>query len=150
MLEVTNGLEQQFSQLLAQLSAVIIHLFDSSVTLNQAVLRHGTHGFALEVTSACNALNLTWLSITAFALIPTDWKMRVLGAVAILFIIQTANIARLIILLYVGEMVTIETFNFIHEQVFVLVLHLLVIILFFIWLQWLSQHEKLYYEKLSA
>lgn len=84
MLEVTNGLEQQFSQLLAQLSAVIIHLFDSSVTLNQAVLRHGTRGFALEVTSACNALNLTWLSITAFALIPTDWKMRVLGAVAIL------------------------------------------------------------------
>lgn len=47
-------------------------------------------------------------------------------------------------------MVTIETFNFIHEQVFVLVLHLFVIILFFIWLQWLSQREKLYYEKLSA
>jgi exosortase/archaeosortase family protein len=150
MLEITNGLEQQFSQLLAQLSAVIIHLFDNSVTLEQAVLRHGTHGFAIEVTSACNALNLTWLSITAFALVPTNWKMRILGVVAILFIIQTANIARLIILLYVGEMVTIETFNFIHDNLFVLILHLFVIIIFFMWLQWLSQHKKLYYEKLPA
>lgn len=150
MLEVTNGLEQQFSLLLAQLSAVVIHLFDGSVTLNQAVLRHGTHGFALEVTSECNALNLSWLSITAFALVPTDLKMRILGAVGILLLVQIANIARIIILLYVGEIVSIETFNFIHEQLFILVLHLFVIILFFIWLQWLSQQRMLHYESLSV
>ncbi len=146
ILGVTNGLEQQLSLSLAQLSGAIIHLFDNYITLNQAVLRHGTSGFALEITTACNALNLSWFSIVAFGVIPTHWKMRVLGAFAILFIVQTANIARIITLFYLGEMISTETFTFIHEQLFVLVFHLLVIILFFIWLQWLFLHKMLHYD----
>ncbi len=143
-LDVTNDLQQQLNLMIVQLSIFVIHLFDNTVILEQTILRHGTHNyFGLEVTSSCNALSLTWLSVTAFFIVPTNWKMRIFGGLAILLIVQTVNILRIIILLYIGRIASIEMFNFFHEYFFILILHLSVITTFFVWLQWLSTRKSL-------
>jgi len=50
-----------FCLILAKVAVVFIHLFDNSLIITGPVLRHGYHGFALEVAKECSLLSASWL-----------------------------------------------------------------------------------------
>ncbi len=119
---------------LAQICYFFIHGFDAQVTLNAAILRHGTSGFALEVTEACSALSITALLMAAILAYPATWRAKALGLIAGVFLIQSFNVLRIMSLLYLGTWVERDTFDVVHEQVWPLFLHFGVIVFFVFWL----------------
>jgi len=51
-----------FCLILAKVAGVLIHLFDNSLIIMGPVLRHGHHGFALEVAKECSGLSASAVS----------------------------------------------------------------------------------------
>ncbi len=123
-----------FNLFLAHLSFFLIQGFDSQITLNAAVLRHGSGGFALEVTRLCNALSISALWCAALLAYPLGWRKQLAGLLLGLVLIQFFNVLRLISLLYLGVWLERPHFDLIHEQFWPLLLHLLIIIGFAFWL----------------
>ncbi len=119
-----------FSLFLARASFLLVHGFDSHISLSAAVLRHGSDGFALEVTQACNALSLSALWVAAVLVAPLTGRGKGLGITLGLLLLQSFNLLRIISLLYLGAWLERPQFDLIHEQFLPLLLHLLAIIAF--------------------
>lgn len=128
---------------LANISFFFIQLIDSHITLNAAILRHGDTGFALEVTEACSALSICALWCAVTLAYPLSWKYKGLGLFIGVLLIQAVNILRIISLVYFGDGLARPQFDLVHEQIWPLLLHLLVIIGFAFWLWWgLSDNSR--------
>ncbi|MDD5274753.1 MAG: archaeosortase/exosortase family protein [Methylovulum sp.] len=127
----SNGAVKQFCLYLAAFIFAIVHTFDPSVTLASAVLRHGSDGFALEVAEACSALPQVWLLISGLLAFPATFKSRLTLIVIGFFAVQMVNVIRLTLLLYLGEFLQTDTFNFIHEQFLQWAFSFSVLLLFF-------------------
>ncbi len=89
-----------FCLLLAKLIFVVFHVFDTSITLNVAVLRHGFAGFALEVAASCSALPQTWLFISALLAFPATWPIRLVRILLGFGVVQLLNVIRLSLVFY--------------------------------------------------
>lgn len=131
----SNDAVKQFCLYLATFIFAIIHIFDHSITLTAAVLRHGPGGFALEVAEACSALPQTWLLISGLSAFPATFKSRLILAVTGFFAVQLLNVIRLILLLYLGHFLQTDTFNFVHEQFLQWLFSFSVLLLFFVMAQ---------------
>ncbi len=133
-LDATQPLINLFCLGLANISWGVIHIFDSGITLNAAILRHGSSGFALEVTNVCSALPVSWLLCAAVLSFPAPWKMKSWAVPAAFVLIQALNTVRIISLVYFGDWFSRPTFEVIHESVWPLVLTLLAVLIFAVWL----------------
>ncbi|MEZ5673259.1 MAG: hypothetical protein R3E08_13125 [Thiotrichaceae bacterium] len=60
------------------LSGVMIHLFDPSITVAGAILSQSKGGFSIEVTTECQALEITWLYCAAILSWSGLWKHKLL------------------------------------------------------------------------
>lgn len=140
-----NGAEpaiQSFCLLLAQISYGLIHWLDSAILLQDAILTHQPTGFALLVAESCSALSLMIFFAAAVLAYPSSWQQKAWGLGIGLLLIQVANLLRLISLLYIGAWTERATFDFIHEQAWALVLHLFILLLFGLWLNWIHQNQQ--------
>lgn len=127
---------QAFCWLLAQISGLLIGLFDSDLLLQGDILRHATGGFALQVTEECSGLSATWLLVSAVLAFQAPWKHKLLGVVLGVLLIQSVNIIRLISLYYIGDWAR-DWFDTVHHDIWPLIFHLVVLLAFAAWL-WLS------------
>lgn len=124
----------QFCLGLAKITGFIIRLFDASMIMTNAVLRHRQYGFALEVATSCSALPVTWLLFSGMLAFPdVAWRYKALGMAAAVLGVQMLNIVRLISLFYFGAWLESGTFDLIHQQVWPVLLHLAVLAFFSAW-----------------
>jgi exosortase H (IPTLxxWG-CTERM-specific) len=118
---------------LAQASGHLAQLFDSSIILQGDIIRESGSQFALQITEACSGLSVTWLLLSAVMVFPAPWQHRVIGVVAGFVLVQSLNIIRIVSLLYLGAWER-SWFDPIHEQLWPLLLHVAVLVLFLLWL----------------
>ncbi|MEM9669655.1 MAG: exosortase/archaeosortase family protein [Pseudomonadota bacterium] len=130
---------------LAQVSGGIIGVFDGAVVRDGAVLYRGSYGYAIEVTKVCNALEQSLVLAMAICLLPLSWPQRLAAVAASFVFLQSLNVLRLISLVYGKVLLSPDHFDFLHLQIFVVVLAVAVV-LFFIAFLYQNRHRLLVVE----
>lgn len=130
-----------FGAWLATTSGMIIHLFDPSITVAGAILSQPKGGFSIEVTTECQALEITWLYCAAILSWSGIWKYKLLWVILGIIVVQILNIIRLISLIYLGQWYP-DYFTMIHENFYPLFFGIMVILLFWQWVLFSSSSES--------
>jgi exosortase H (IPTLxxWG-CTERM-specific) len=130
-----------FTSMLARLSAALILPFDSSVIAYGKVLQFKDSGFAVSIEAGCNGVEATIVLIAAVIAFPASWKARI-SAIGLGFLaIQVMNLARIISLFYLGNW-NMQFFTWIHLYLWPALIMLDVLIVFIVYLRYLSSNEK--------
>jgi exosortase H (IPTLxxWG-CTERM-specific) len=130
-----------FTSMLARLSAALILPFDSSVIAYGKVLQFKDTGFAVSIEAGCNGVEATIVLIAAVIAFPASWKARI-SAIGLGFLaIQVMNLARIISLFYLGNW-NMQFFTWIHLYLWPALIMLDVLIVFIVYLRYLSSNEK--------
>jgi exosortase H (IPTLxxWG-CTERM-specific) len=143
--EMLNPVQQHvivpFTSMLARLSAALILPFDSSVMAYGKVLQFKDTGFAVSIEAGCNGVEATIVLIAAVLAFPASWKARASAIVLGFLAIQVMNLARIISLFYLGNW-NMAFFEWIHLYLWPALIMLDVLIVFIVYLRYLSRHEK--------
>ncbi len=131
---------EPFTGYIAKLSAWLITPFDDSVIAYGRVLRDGVNGFAVSIESGCNGVEATIVLIAAVVAFPATWRQRVAAILLGFVAIQIANLARIISLFYLGQW-NLDMFNWIHLYLWPILIMLDVLIVFILYLRYISNHE---------
>jgi exosortase/archaeosortase family protein len=121
-----------YLEAVAQVSAASLRLFGEQVTSADTTV---SGRFSYVVVVDCAALDVQALFVAAVLAFPSPWKTRLLGVAGGVAAIFAINIARLVVLYYAGA-TSLDLFNTLHEEVFVLVIVALVCGLFLLWARW--------------
>lgn len=130
-----------FTEMLAKLSAAIIKPFDSSVLAYGKVLQFKDTGFAVSIESGCNGVEATIVLLAAVIAFPASWRSRLIAIVLGFFAVQVMNVARIISLFYLGNW-NMEFFTWIHLYLWPALIMLDVLIVFIVYLRYLSSKEQ--------
>lgn len=128
-----------YLEAVAQVSAASLRLMGEKVTLVDTTV---SGRFAYVVVVDCAALDVQALFAAAVLAFPSPWRTRLAGLVCGMAAIFSINITRLIVLYYAGAS-SLDLFNTLHEEVFVLVIVALVCGLFLGWARWASLQSPL-------
>ena len=135
-----------FTGLLAQLSAAIVLPFDSSVVAYGKILQFGDSGFAVSIEAGCNGVEATIVLIAAVVAFPGSWRSRALAIGLGFLAVQAMNIVRIISLFYLGNW-NLDIFTWVHLYLWPVLFMLDVLIVFILYLRWLSRADT---EELAA
>jgi exosortase H (IPTLxxWG-CTERM-specific) len=130
-----------FTGMLARLSAAIILPFDSSAVAYGKILQFRDTGFAVSIEAGCNGVEATIVLIAAVIAYPASWRARFLAIVLGFLAIQVMNLARIISLFYLGNW-NMEVFSWIHLYLWPALIMLDVLIVFIVYLRYLSAHQQ--------
>jgi len=126
-----------FTEFLARLSAAIIQPFDPAVIADGKILQFRDTGFAVSIEAGCNGVEATIVLIAVLLAYPAGWRAR-LGAIVLGFLaVQVLNLLRIISLFYLGDWNT-AVFTWIHLYLWPALIMLDVLILFMVYLRYLS------------
>jgi len=126
--------DSRFSRDLVWISHRLIILFGGSAIVQDAILRAGAGGFAVEMRDGCNAVNVTLLFWSAVLAFPARWKSKLAGLVVGTLILQAINIVRFISLFYIGQY-NLTLFEFTHGYLWETLLVLDTLVIFAIWVR---------------
>ena len=130
-----------FTGMLARLSAAIILPFDSSAVAYGKILQFRDTGFAVSIEAGCNGVEATIVLIAAVIAYPASWRARFLAIALGFLAIQVMNLARIISLFYLGNW-NMEIFSWIHLYLWPALIMLDVLIVFIVYLRYLSAHQQ--------
>ena len=126
-----------FTSLLAKISATIVQPFDDTVLAYGKILQFRDTGFAVSIEAGCNGVEATIVLIAAVIAFPASWKARA-AAIGLGFIaIQALNIVRIISLFYLGNW-NMDFFSWIHLYLWPALIMLDVLIVFIVYLRYIS------------
>ncbi|HRY14724.1 MAG TPA: exosortase H [Candidatus Competibacteraceae bacterium] len=91
---------QPFTGVIAQTSAILLQLFDSSVQAEGIVLRDAATGAAVSIRPGCNGVEAMIVVMAAIAATPAGWKYQLMGLGLGFAAIQALNLVRIISLFY--------------------------------------------------
>lgn len=126
-----QNITARFSQALVRLSHGAITLCGGNATRQAAILR-APSGFAVEMRDGCNAINVMILLCSAVLAFPASWKMKTLGIVAGIVLIQVVNVFRFISLFYLGQYSQVW-FDFAHAYLWEALIVLDTVVVFWFW-----------------
>ncbi|MDX1736271.1 MAG: exosortase H [Halioglobus sp.] len=129
-----------FTEVLARIAAALIMPFDDTVRAAGKVLQFRDSGFAVSIEAGCNGVEATIVLIAAVVAFPATWRARLIAIVAGFFAIQALNMVRIISLFYLGDWNT-EVFSWVHLYLWPTLIMLDVLIVFVLYLRYLSHHE---------
>lgn len=129
---------EPFTGMIASLSVWLITPFDESVIAYGRVIRDGVDGFAVSIESGCNGVEATIVLIAAVLAFPATWRQRLLAIGLGFLAIQAANLLRIISLFYLGQW-NLEVFNWIHLYLWPVLIMLDVLVVFIIYLRYISR-----------
>jgi exosortase H (IPTLxxWG-CTERM-specific) len=91
---------QPFTAAVAQVSAVVLQTFDSTVQAQGIVLSNMTTGAAVSIQPGCNGVEAMIVVMAAIAATPAGWKYKAMGIGLGFAAIQALNLVRIISLFY--------------------------------------------------
>jgi exosortase/archaeosortase family protein len=132
--------EDRFSWYLgayARLSGSVIRLFDPSAHVAGREVIGRT---SLTIAKYCDAMDVNLLLIAAMLACPSPWKRRLVGIVAGVLLLSVVNIGRIVALYQIGVHAP-RAFEFVHVELFPLVMVVLAVGVFVVWSRWSRQLE---------
>ena len=142
LIPVQTHVIQPFTTGLATVSAAIITPFDDNVISSGRVLRDAVGGFAVSIESGCNGVEATIVLLAGVLAFPASVQQK-LFAIGLGFIaIQALNIVRIISLFYLGQW-NYTIFEWFHLYLWPVLIMLDVLIVFALYLRWLSSGDEL-------
>jgi len=129
------------TEMLAQLSAAIILPFDSSAIAYGKILQFRDTGFAVSIEAGCNGVEATIVLVAAVVAFPASWRARFIAINLGFLAIQVMNLARIISLFYLGNW-NMEVFSWIHLYLWPALIMLDVLIVFIVYLRYLSTDQQ--------
>jgi exosortase family protein XrtM len=116
----------------ARAAGSLIHLADPTLRVSGADLVGRT---SLTVAKNCDAMDVNLLLVAAMIAFPAPWKRRLVGIVAGVGVLSIVNLLR-IVALYQINIHAPRAFEFIHAEVFPLVMVVLAVAAFGVWSRW--------------
>lgn len=135
-----------FTGLIADISAMLIRLFDSNVISYGKIIQSTENGFAVSIEPGCNGVEATIVLIAAVVAFPATIQYKLYAIIAGFFAIQLFNLARIISLFYIGQW-DFGIFEWAHLYIWPVVIMLDVLIIFLIWLRFLPTPNTVAVEK---
>jgi exosortase H (IPTLxxWG-CTERM-specific) len=129
-----------FTSLLAYLSAALILPFDETAIAYGKILQFKDTGFAVSIEAGCNGVEATIVLIAAIVAFPASWRDRILAIFLGFLAIQVMNLARIISLFYLGNW-NMNYFEWIHLYLWPALIMLDVLIVFVVYLRYLSRKD---------
>lgn len=130
-----------FTAALAQVSAALILPFDDTVLAYGKVLQFSDTGFAVSIEAGCNGVEATIVLIAAVVAFPATWAQRVAAILVGFIAVQALNIVRIISLFYLGNW-NLDIFGWIHLYLWPTLIMLDVLVVFLLYLRYLSARRE--------
>jgi exosortase family protein XrtM len=121
----------------ARLSGWVIRLFDPSAHVAGTDVIGRT---SLTIAKYCDAMDVNLLLIAAMLACPSSWKRRLVGIVAGVLLLSVVNIGRIVALYQIGVHAP-GAFEFVHAELFPLLMVVLAVGVFVVWARWSRQLE---------
>jgi exosortase family protein XrtM len=121
----------------ARLSGWVIRLFDPSAHVAGRDIVGRT---SLTIAKYCDAMDVNLLLIAAMLACPSPWKHRLVGIVAGVGLLSVVNVARIVVLYQIGVHAP-GAFEFVHAEVFPMLMVVLAVGVFVVWSRWSRQLE---------
>ena len=116
----------------ARLSGWVIGLFDPSARVAGAEIVGRT---SLTIAKYCDAMDVNLLLIAAMLACPSPWRRRLVGIVVGVVLLSVINIARIVALYQIGVHAP-RAFEFVHAELFPLLMVVLAVAVFVVWSRW--------------
>jgi exosortase H (IPTLxxWG-CTERM-specific) len=123
-----------FTALLANLSAGLVQIFDSSVIAYDNIIQNQHSGFGVAILPGCNAVEACIILIAGILAFPAPWRLRLVGVGVGVLAVQLLNLVRIISLFYIGQW-NATAFEIAHTYLWQVLIMLDVLV---IWLMWIS------------
>jgi exosortase H (IPTLxxWG-CTERM-specific) len=119
----------------ARAAGGVLALFDPTVHVS-GVLISGR--FPLRIVRSCDAGEAMALLVAAVTAFPATWKERLTGAIAGTAVIFVVNVVRICALYFTGVLRP-DLFDFVHHDVWPLVIILVALVVFVAWATWVQR-----------
>jgi exosortase family protein XrtM len=117
---------------IASAAAGVLSLFDHTAAARGATIEGR---FPLEIVLDCSAADAQALLVAAVLAFPTGWRQKLIGAVAGVLGLNLVNLARIVVLYFIGIQWP-GAFHVLHEEVIQILLVLLAAGGFAFWARW--------------
>ncbi len=126
-----------FTSGIAWLSAAIIQLWDDQVLSQGKVIWSTVSGFAVSIEAGCNGIEAGIILAAAMLAFPAPWKAKLVGIAFGMMTVQALNLLRIITLFYLGQW-SQTAFEWAHLYLWQALIMLDVLVVFLLWLRWVS------------
>jgi len=127
-----------FTKGLAALCAAAIQLLGGAATAQGQVLSLGAGCGSITVASDCSAIEVSALLAATILAYPAPWRLRLLGCLGGVVLVQALNMVRIVSLLYLN-CGSLRWYNFFHLYLWHVLLILGVVLFFLGWIRWQTQ-----------
>jgi exosortase H (IPTLxxWG-CTERM-specific) len=131
---------EPWTAVLAQVSTLLVTMFDPNVVATGKVIRSTSNGFAVSIEAGCNGVEATIVLLAAMLAFPASWKSKGIGLAAGVVAVQGLNVIRVISLFYIGQW-TAQVFEWAHLYVWQALIMLDVLVVWLIWVRTLPRGE---------
>lgn len=137
---VQDAVIMPFTGLLADISAWIVMLFDSTAEAEGIILRSLANGVAVAIMPGCNGVEAMIVLTAAMLAFPSPLKHKLIGLLIGFIAIQALNLVRIISLFYLLQW-NFTWFQWFHLYLWQALIILDAMIVFIIWLRMLPPPE---------
>ncbi|MEY3220851.1 MAG: hypothetical protein RIT27_2208 [Pseudomonadota bacterium] len=138
---VQDALIIPWTNAVALMAGTLMQSFDHDVLVNKEMLHSAKTGFAVVIRAGCNGIEATIILIASMLAFPhAQIKQRLIGISVGFLTIQSLNILRIISLYYLGQWNKL-LFEWAHLYVWEVLIMLDVLIVFLVWLRWISSKQ---------
>lgn len=130
------GLIQPFTAWIAQISALVLQSFDSSVHAQGIVLSNVHTGAAVSIEPGCNGVEAMIVVLAAILATTASWKAKLAGIGLGFIAIQGLNLLRIISLFYLLQWNRVW-FEWAHLYLWQALIMFDGLIVYLLWLRWL-------------
>jgi exosortase H (IPTLxxWG-CTERM-specific) len=139
---VQANLIMPFTGLLADLSAVLVKLFDARVISYDNVIQSTANGFGVAIMPGCNGVEACIILVAAIFAFPAPWRERLLGLGIGIVAVQAVNLLRIISLFYLGQW-NLKWFEFAHLYLWQALIMLDVLVVWLLWVRYLARRGRI-------
>jgi len=130
-----------FTTGIARLSASLMQLWDDEVASQGKIIWDSVSGFAVSIEAGCNGVEAGIVLTAAMLAFPATWKSKLLGITVGMVTVQMLNLARIVTLFYLGQWHR-TAFEWAHLYIWQALIMLDVLVVFLLWLRWLSRRPS--------
>lgn len=138
---VQNAFVLPFTSAITHISAWIMQAFDDQVRAQGKLIWDQASGFAVSIEAGCNGVEAGIVLVAAMLAFPASWRERAVGIAIGLLTVQALNLVRIISLFYLGQW-NKTFFEWAHLYVWQALIMLDVLLVFLIWLRWISKQRR--------
>ena len=137
---VQNHVVIPWTTLLARISAALMGAFDADILAYGKVLQSARTGTGVSIEPGCNGVEACIILASAMLAYPASWRAKAVGLVLGVLAVQAVNVLRIITLYYLANWNT-DAFNFAHYYLWQALIMIDVIVVWLLWIRWVSRHE---------